>query len=103
MNISKSVLFSAVVVAGAIGVSTTASAGVNCRGMVWGNGLHKLKVVARGQARQSWRANAGAGWNNLVLAREKSRVCRRETHHGGGAKWHCVFKAKPCRKLGLRQ
>ena len=103
MRFSNKMIVGAVVGAGMVALSSAASAGVNCRSMLWGNGIHSLKLVARGQARRDWRANAGPGWNSLVLAKQKSRVCRRESHHGGGSKWHCVFKAKPCRRLGLRQ
>lgn len=85
--------------------SIPASAGGVCKGMVWGEAFNSSKPIARIKARMAWKANAGPGWNNIALAKQKSRVCRKEfRNHGHGAakqKWRCVFKGRPCKKLGI--
>lgn len=85
--------------------SIPASAGVVCKSMVWGEAFSPSKPMARIKARMAWKANAGPGWNNTALAKQKSRVCRKEfQNHGHGAakqKWRCVFKGRPCKKLGI--
>ncbi len=102
MKFSKYLMVAALAVAGSLAASSAASAGLTCRGMVWGYGLNMSKTVSRIQARNAWRANAGPSWSNTSLAKNKSKKCRKEAR-GGGQKWHCVFKARPCRNLGLRQ
>ncbi len=85
--------------------SMPASAGVVCKGMVWGEAFSPSKPIARIKARMAWKTNAGPGWNNTALAKKKSRICRKEyQNHGHRAvkqKWRCVFKGHPCKKLGI--
>lgn len=82
-----------------------ASAGVSCKAMVWGNGLHSSKMSARAMARHSWKIKAGPGWNNTSLAQKKSKGCRLDhsprKHGANRKKWNCVYQARPCKKLGL--
>lgn len=53
--------------------SIPASAGVVCKSMVWGEAFSPSKPMARIKARMAWKANAGPGWNNTALAKQKSR------------------------------
>lgn len=78
----------------------TSQAGIVCKGMTWGYGWHGKKALSRVIARSDWKANAGPAWNDTSLAKSISANCRKE-NKAGALLWHCVFKAIPCRELGL--
>lgn len=78
------------------GAPAHGEAGVICKSMTWGFGLNADKATSRALAYHDWKAKAGQGWTNYNLAKSVSRYCRKESR-----KWHCGFKAIPCKTLGL--
>ncbi len=100
-------LLSAIAVSGLMTTyaAVPAAAGPVCKGMVWGYATKASKHISRIKARMNWKANAGPGWNNTGLAKQKSKGCRKQIQskgHGPGVvKWKCFFKARPCKKLGI--
>jgi len=62
---------------------------------ILGQSKRPVHGMAKLLARKKWRSNAGPGWNNWTLAKNRSATCRKD-----GNLWSCSNRARPCRKLG---
>ena len=87
----------AAVAAAFAGSTQSAHAGLACKSMVWGHGLHANQNMAKLKAYGAWRINAqnqyGPTYMNYALARAKTQKCRSQN-----GMMNCVIKGKPCAK-----
>lgn len=73
-----------------------AQAGLTCKSMVWGYGLHANENMSKLHAYGQWRGKTqsahGVTYTNYALAKHKSQKCRPKQ-----GKMHCVVKGQPCK------
>ena len=78
------------------GLPQAAQAGLTCKPMVWGYGLHANQNISKLHALGAWRTSAqgqhGPTYMNYTIAKAKTQKCRPKD-----GKMHCVVKGRPCK------
>lgn len=99
-HIGAAALAAVIAAPGAASLVGPAEAGANvvCKQMTSGHSRRPVHGMAQLVAINKWRTLAGPAWNRWAHAKNRSTTC-----HKAGNWWHCVAKARPCRKLGVKQ